>query len=202
MVFNVLKVKEIAQMLGLKKHTLLYHIRTKEDIQNLFEIDVKDNGYCIDVKNAQILINRLLEDNIISEEVFNSALKVLKVSVKSVNEDVKGGIEPDTSDTDKQIRISMLEAEVKHLNELLKAVKSENDTVKEELKEKNSQINRLIEENHINQQLMIQYQIERNRLIEYKSDDSGEKSQEEFQEHNHEQEQKQNKLKWWQKLFR
>lgn len=189
-------------MLGLKKHTLLYHIRTKEDIQNLFEIDVKDNGYCIDVENAQILINRLLEDNIISEDVFNSALKVLKVSVKSVNEDVKVGIEPDTSDTDKQIRISMLEAEVKHLNELLKAVKSENDTVKEELKEKNSQINRLIEENHINQQLMIQYQIERNRLIEYKSDDSEEKSQEEFQEHNHEQEQKQNKLKWWQKLFR
>lgn len=198
----MLKVKEIAQMLGLKKHTLLYHIRTKEDIQNLFEIDVKDNGYCIDVENAQILINRLLEDNIISEDVFNSALKVLKVSVKSVNEDVKVGIEPDTSDTDKQIRISMLEAEVKHLNELLKAVKSENDTVKEELKEKNSQINRLIEENHINQQLMIQYQIERNRLIEYKSDDSEEKSQEEFQEHNHEQEQKQNKLKWWQKLFR
>ena len=100
----MLKVKEIAQILGLKKHTLLYHIRTKEDIQNLFEIDVKDNGYCIDVENAKMLINRLLEDNIISEEVFNSALKVLKVSVKNVNEDVKGGIEPDRSDTDKQIR--------------------------------------------------------------------------------------------------
>ena len=189
----MLKVKEIAQILGLKKHTLLYHIRTKEDIQNLFEIDVKDNGYCIDVENAKMLINRLLEDNIISEEVFNSALKVLKVSVKNVNEDVKGGIEPDRSDTDKQIRISMLDAEIRHLNELLKAVKSENDIIKEELKEKNSQISRLIEENHINQQLMIQYQIERNKLIEYKSDDINEKV---------DQNKKQNNFKWWQKLFR
>lgn len=191
--FNVLKVKEIAQMLGLKKHTLLYHIRTKEDIQKLFEIDVKDNGYCIDIDNAVTLINRLLEDNVISEEVFNSVLKVLKVSVKSVNTDVKDNIEPNTSNIDEYISISMLETEIKHLKELLNAVKSENDTVKEELKEKNIQINKLIEENHINQQLMIQYQIERNKLIEYKSDDAEERSKTDDQEDK--------KNRWWKRFF-
>lgn len=195
----MLKVKEIAKILGLKKHTLLYHIRTKKDIQSLFEIDVKDNGYCIDIDNAITLINRLLEDNIITEDIFNSALKILKASADSINTGVKEEVEPNILDTNEHIRISLLEAEVKHLNELLKAVKSENDTVKEELKEKNSQINRLIEENHINQQLMIQYQIERNKLIEYRSDDLGDETQADNVE-NKEQEQKQNK--WWQKLFR
>lgn len=162
----MLKVKEIAQILGLKKHTLLYHIRTKEEVQDLFEIDLKDNGYCINLENAQVLINRLLEDNIISEEVFNNALKVFKTSI----ENIEMNVNLNKDDNIENIKVSMFKAEIKHLKELLDAVKSENNTVKEELKEKNKQINRLIEESHINQQLMVQYQIERNKIIEHKSD--------------------------------
>ena len=39
----------------------------------MFEIDVKDKVYCIDLENAIVLINLLLEENIISEEAFNES---------------------------------------------------------------------------------------------------------------------------------
>lgn len=176
----MLKIKELSEMLGLKKHTLLYHIRTKEELKKIFDIDIKDGGYYIDDDKIEILINKLKEENIISKDSFNTLLKGVKTSVKTNDDNFSG-----KNDIDVEMRA--LEVETKYLKELLKGVKDELKTVKGELKEKNSQIDKLMQENYINQQLMIQYQIERNKLIECKIEQE-EKPKEE--------------LKWWQRLFK
>ena len=58
----MLKVKEISELLGLKKNTLLYHIREKEDVKQLFDGGLNGSAYILEI---------LLKYNKISEEVFN-----------------------------------------------------------------------------------------------------------------------------------
>lgn len=183
----MLKVKEISELLGLKKNTLLYHIREKEEVKQLFNGGLNGSAYILDDNKLSSLLEILLRDSIISEEVFNKCLNTLKKELKEIEQ--IGEVDVNKSIVNKEI-----EQELKYLKELLKTVKEENQTLKEELREKNGQINSLLEENRINQQLMIQYQVERNKLIEQNSETEQEDSKEIVDESK--------KLRWWQKLFK
>ena len=183
----MLKVKEISELLGLKKNTLLYHIREKEEIKQLFNGGLNGRAYELEDNNLSALLEILLRDCIISKEVFNKCSNELKEELKEIEQAGK-------VDTSKTIVNKEIWQELKHLKELLKTVKEENQTLKEELREKNGQINSLLEENRINQQLMIQYQVERNKLIEQNPETEQKDSKEIVDESK--------KFRWWQKLFK
>ena len=126
----MLKIKELSEMLGLKKHTLLYHIRTKEELKKIFDIDIKDGGYYIDDDKIEILINKLKEENIISKDSFNTLLKGVKTSVK-----INDNCFLEKNDIDFEMRA--LEVEVRELKELLKGVKTAVKTNDDNFSEKN-----------------------------------------------------------------
>lgn len=173
----VLKVKDLSELLKLKKHTILYHIRTKQDVKGLFNTDVKDNSYFINIDKAITLVNKLFDMNVIDEKTFNSALDFFNSSVKG---GVKDSVKDSHIDGSVNAEISRLVAENKYLKDVLTRVEDEVKTLKSELLEKNKQIEKLIDDNYVSKQLMFQFQIERNNLIECKP----------------------NKKRWWQKLFK
>lgn len=142
----MLKAKYLSQILGMKKNTLLYHIRTKEELQSLFKIDLKDNGYYIDTyEEVEILISILLDNGIITEEKAGSVKHLVGIQSNSIvlKPDVDSSINNVQNigciDSD-NIELSMLILEIKQLKEIVKILE-------DELQEKNTQINKLIDLN-------------------------------------------------------